>query len=103
MANRHLSIPIDVLAAVDEIPVARSKVIGTALLRAREDPGRLIRALEKRVSSNTAESQCPQTKAVSLSLPTQVLQALGELNALLQIGTEHVVRLALEAYLSKQG
>lgn len=93
---RGYSLPLSLLAVMDNQHKGRSMQVREALSRAHKNPQVIVDALQRRLASPTAPT--PNTR-VTVSVGQDTLRYLSELTDLTQLGTEYVVRLSLESYL----
>lgn len=91
-------LPADLLETFDSLVTNRSSSLEKAVNLAYKDCGRLVRALEKRLSSDKNEEKDTQTRRVGVTLPPRTIEQLNELEERTKLPVEHVMRLAMEAY-----
>lgn len=95
---RGYTLPIDLIDTLSSMPKNRSTLVSEAIHAAHKDPSRLLSALKRRLSEPQAHAR---TTRVTVSVTEQTTSHLAELTHMTQLGTEHVLRLALEDYLHR--
>jgi hypothetical protein len=110
--TRHYTIPNDLLALYEGLPVSRSAGMSLAITEALKAPHRLAKALQKRVGHNLKEgipsvlggatgNSTAESTTVTVTLDQQVLDAAAQLEKLTGLPREIVIRLSMEAYVHK--
>jgi ATP phosphoribosyltransferase len=93
---RGYTLPLSLIDRISEMPKNRSALVADAVKAAHKDPSRLIAALRRRIATPTAAER---TARVTVSATNEVITKLTDLTGRFQLGTEHVLRLALEDHL----
>jgi hypothetical protein len=85
---------------LDPLPINRSAAIAIAINNAHENPSLLARALEARLKSPVVFDEEEPQRIVS-TLDPVIVTRLNDLEQKAQIPIEHVLRLAVEAFVLK--
>lgn len=96
---RGYTLPITLIEQIEALPKSRSTVVAESLHKAGKSPALLISALKRRYTTPNDRSR---NSRVTVSMSPVSLDTLSVLTDLTQLGTEHVLRLALEDYLHEK-
>lgn len=96
---RGYTLPVDLLAKVDALPNTRTGVIRAAIDFADENSLTLVAALERRLLNKSVKRD--HSVRIGVSLTEASISKLAALTSRARLGTEHVLHLALEAYIDQ--
>lgn len=99
MHNKHYTLSSGLVELFDSLPTTRSASMRAAVSEAFKDDQVLVTALVKRLIS--PRDQTPTTK-VSVSWDEESEEKLNKLAERANLPVEHVLRLSMEAYISRR-
>jgi hypothetical protein len=94
---RGYTLPITLINAIANPSKPRSHIVAEAIHNAHSHAHVIVQALERRLRLNQPDTG--PTSRVTVSVTQKTVKELAELTAMTELGTEHVLRLALEEYL----
>lgn len=96
--KRIYLLPDPMLDVIEHQPLSRSDYLRKAIKHLSDEPTRLLKAIESRMASEPSDT-IPRTRSVTVSFDEDTIQRLAALNSRTGLGTENVLRLAVEAYM----
>lgn len=99
--TRAYTLPNSLLDRMEEVPLNRSELLRRAINEASKQPEALAMALQERLVKRQRDRG--RTARISVVFPDDTVEQLNGLTEYSQLPTEHVLRLAAEAYLRSLG
>jgi hypothetical protein len=95
---RGYTLPLDLIETIDARTKNRTMLVNRCIKEALQEPMSLVKTFERRLSTEQNNSM---TKRITISMSSEAIKDLSELSRMTQLGTEFVLRLAIENYLHK--
>jgi hypothetical protein len=101
--TRQYTVPDHLIEAYAHLPISRSAAMSMAITQAHKNAQVVVEALRARLVNPPDDlAFVRKTSKVTVSFDAKIVERLGHLSDVTQLPTEQALRLAMEAYISKQ-